>query len=144
MKIKVKEKFEATFFNPATRQFEGGSWHARVTVRGNINISDLKLIQNAVDEFDHSTIMPAEFVTLEEIKKINQRYSVFRDANDKTELFIGVSKIILNKVVESNSALASRIEKLEFWRDNNDVEIVIFRADIDESGIKIVEHEARD
>ena len=144
MKIKIKEKFEATFFNPATRFFEGGSWHAKVTVNGEINLTEMKLIQNIIDEFDHSTIVPAEFVTLNEITDISKRYTVLKNAETITQMFEGISKIIFKKITKENVDLGSAITEFEFWRDNNDIEYCVFVIDILDSKVEIIKHEAQE
>ena len=144
MKTRIKEKFEVTLFNPATRFFEGGSWHARVTVDGEISIAEMKMIQDAIDEFDHSTIVPAEFVTLDEVADISKRYTVLRDADTVAQMFEGVSKVIFNKIKDADLDLCTRIETFEFWRDNNDIEYYFVAVDIVDSDVKIIKHEAQD
>ena len=144
MKTRIKERFEATLFNPATRFFEGGSWHARVTVDGEISIAEMKMIQDVIDEFDHSTIVPIEFVTIDEVEDISKRYTVLRDANTVAQMFEGVSKVIFDKIKGADSDLHSRIGTFEYWRDNNDIEYYFTAADVINSDVKIIKHEAQD
>jgi len=144
MKVKIKEKFEATIYNPATRNFEGGSWHARVTIDGKLPITEIKKIQNIIDEFDHSSIVPDQFVKEEEIKIISKRYTVLRNCNQLSDMLIGVASVIIEKLKKTDEKLAMRTIMIEFWRDNNDVEFEIERYDLDSSSVEIVAHRAEE
>jgi len=144
MRIKIKEKFEATFFNPATRNFEGGSWHARITVNGRITVFDIKKIQNVVDQFDHSTIAPVEFIKKEEIEKISKRYTLLRNCTQLADMFIGLTKVIIDEIEAIDEKIAAKINLFEFWRDNNDIEFVVERSDLDDSEVEVIEHKAAD
>jgi len=142
MKIKIKEKFEVTIFNPATRNFEGGSWHARVTVDGKLPISEIKKVQNTIDEFDHSSVVPDQFVKEEEIKVISKRYTVLKNCIQLSDMVIGMTKVIIDKLKEVDEKLAMRVVMVEFWRDNNDIEFEIERYDLDSSSVEVVAHNA--
>ena len=141
MKVKIKEKFEVAFFNPATRQFEGGSWHARVTVDGKMKIADIKKIQNVIDRFDHSTVVEKTFITEDEVSKISKRYTVLEGCTNLADMLCGLAKVVVEEIKKIDETIAMRIEKIEFWRDNNDIEFEFDRVDLDECEVKIIAHE---
>ena len=131
------EKFEVTISNPATRQFEGGSWHAKVVVNGVLNMHEVKLIRNVIDELDHSTVAPIEFVTLEDIKKISKRYTLTENCTQLADMVIGMGIMVYEELVP----FRERIQSIVFWRDNADVEFIIDKEHLKNNKIKVVEHQ---
>jgi len=132
------EKFEVTIFNPATRQFEGGSWHAKVVVSGVLSMSEVKTIKNVIDELDHSTVAPIEFVALEEIKNISKRYTLTENCTQLADMVIGMGITVYEELVP----FRERIQSIVFWRDNADVEFTIDASHLKTNKIKIIEHQA--
>ena len=141
MKTIVHEKFEAAIYNPATRFFEGGSWHAEVVVNGEISRSKIKEIQNVIDEFDHSTIAPVEFITVEELTKINQRFTAVKNANTVPQMLVAVAKYIREKIRIDGEKIVF-IDSIIFWRDANDFKIIVEHDDLVEGEIEVAEHRA--
>ena len=144
MKVKIKEKFEATFFNHATRSFEGGSWHARVTIDEKVSFHDIKKIQDAIDQFDHSVIAPFEYIKKEEIEKISKRYTLLKNGVQLADMFVGLAKIMIDEIRKIDEKIAERTILFEFWRDNHDIELVVEKFDIDTSMVEVIEHKAAD
>ena len=140
MKYKIKEKFEAAFYNPATRYFEGGSWHARITIDGVVSIYDIKKIQNIVDQFDHSSIAPVEYIKKEEIENISKRYTLLKNCVQLSDIFIGIAKAIIGEIKKNDEKIAGRAILFEFWRDFRDVIYVIERKDLINSEVEVIEH----
>ena len=138
MQTSVIEKFEMALFNPATRQFEGGSWHAKITLEGGLNMMEVKTVRNVIDALDHSTIAPAEFISADEISKINKRFTLLRGCNNLPDMFIGIS-ILLIYNVEKLFDPTSKVVKISYWRDNDDVEFTVSASRVNVNSTIVVE-----
>ena len=144
MKCKIKKNFEAAFYNPAICCIEGGSWHARITIDGAVPIYDIRKIQNIIDQFDHSTIAPVEYIKKEEIENISKRYTLLKNCVQLSDMFIGTAKAIINEIKKENEKIAERAILFEFWQDFYDVAYVIERKDLINSEVEVIEHVAAD
>ncbi len=135
MRTVIHEKFEVTIFNPATRQFEGGSYHAEIEVEGALTKHTIKLMQDVVDQFDHSTVVPSHLISKDEVAKISQRYTVIDDATDFVDMLAGIARTIVSEIAV-NKIEIEELLSITFYSDNFDAKYIFQLSDLDKVSIE--------
>ena len=126
MKCKIFEKFEVAIFDPATREYRGGSMHAAVIVDGKVTRQQIADVQAVMDNFDHSTVVSDAFATKEELAAVSERGAVVSNAADYCDMMMALAKHFVIQV----SALGLTATKIKIWSDKGDVEFIFSGSEI--------------